>query len=183
MSKIKARVLAAFPDGDKTLPVGCIVLAVEKTIAALETAGLVDSNADAVSYAESQGGESFDLSGGEFDQSVQSRIDENKDKIKEVKKLTEKQATAAIGKMSAAEKKAFDDSGLDIDAWLTQEADQIISLVASAQKSLDDAEKIAAFIDAEKLAFEQSGLSLDEWLNLADEDRKARINAMPATPN
>lgn len=170
MSKIKARVLAAFPDGDNTLPVGCVVLADEKTITALEVGGLVDSNAEAVAYAVSQGGKTFDLSGGEFDQSVQSRIDENKEQAETVKKLTKKQADAVINKMSDAEKKAFIDSGLDIDTWLAQEPDQIVSLVNAAQKSL-----------AEKVAFEQSGLTMDEWLNLADDDRNSRINAVPAT--
>lgn len=181
MSKIKARVLAAFPDGDVNIPVNAIVLAAEGTITALQDGGLVDSNADAVTYAEKQGAKSFDLSGGAFDQSVQSRIDE---KSNEPKKLTDKQAKKVIAEMTAAEKSAFEKSGVDIDAWLSKEAADRDALVQAEQAAIDakaaDDAAIAALSDAEKPAFEKSGLTIGDWNNLADQDRNARITALTA---
>lgn len=173
MSKVKARVLAGFDHGDAFIPANVIISGEAGLIESLKSGGVVDDHADAVAYAQEQVFKTIDLVNGELSEKVQQRIDEKQAAIK----LTAKQKTAAINKLTSDEKSAFEKSGGDIEAWLAKTDAERAELVDAEVQTAKDAEIIAAFMAEEKAAFEKSGKSLADWQALPEADRSALIEA------
>lgn len=176
MDKLKARSLAGFEHGETSIPANVIVLADEDVIASLKAAGVVDDHADAVAYAEEQKFKTVKLGEAEISEKLKQRIEE-KQAANTPKALTKKQKEAAIAKLTADEKAAFEKAGGDIEAWLAKTDAERAELVSALVQAAKDAEIIAAFTVEEKAAFEKSGKSLADWQELPEADRNALIEA------